>query len=212
MSDSSEPQRLGVLESNVEEMKEELSHNRGELGELKSMMRQLLRANPAGGGPQVEEESGGTGRGAANNDSSGAERASQEGAAGNASFGTTAAAAGGRAGERGFTYSNRVLGGPRPGDLGRMPAVPAGVGPATVMDGGEARDSYPAGIAANDVGGVFPGYTGYRGQPTRVIPPLLKAEKGSFQRFKHDFLPKTNMINISHHFVGEDRLAVPVRW
>ena len=31
----------------------------------------------------------------------------------------------------------------------------------------------------------------------------LKGEKGVFQKFKHEFLLKANMLNISVHFVGQ---------
>ena len=62
------------------------------------------------------------------------------------------------------------------------------------MYSGKARESHLAGIAAHDGGsGVF--NPSFRGQP-RVIPPVLKGEK-YFQTFKHDFLLKANMLDIS---------------
>ena len=48
----------------------------------------------------------------------------------------------------------------------------------------------------------------FHGRP-RVIPPVLKGGKG-FQKFKHDSLLKANMLEISHHFVGQRVRAVPV--
>ena len=43
----------------------------------------------------------------------------------------------------------------------------------------------------------------------RIIPPALKGGKG-FQNFKHDFLLKANMLDISDHLVGQRVRAVPV--
>ena len=59
MSNSSDSRRLEALESNVTEIQ-------GQMSELMSMMRQLTQTRTAGAG-QHEEESGGTGRGAAHN-------------------------------------------------------------------------------------------------------------------------------------------------
>ena len=39
---------------------------------------------------------------------------------------------------------------------------------------------------------------------------MLKAEKGGFQKFKHEFLLKTNMLDVSHYFVGHGMQIVPV--
>ena len=72
---------------------------------------------------------------------------------------------------------------------------------------GEARESHLAGIAAHDGGSVFLNPS-FHGQP-RVIPPVLKGGKG-FQKFKHGFLLKANMLDISDHFVGQRVRAVPV--
>ncbi|CAM9093651.1 unnamed protein product, partial [Pylaiella littoralis] len=91
-------------------------------------------------------------------------------------------------------------------DSGRRPAVPAGVGPITntVERRGEAGDSYPTGIAA-----AFESRSSHDKQH-RVNPPVLRAEKGGFPLFKHEFLLKANHLDISQHFVGEGTRAVPV--
>ena len=57
MSKSNDPQRFEALESNVTE-------KQGQMSELMSMTHQLTQTRTAGFG-QREEESGGTGRGAA---------------------------------------------------------------------------------------------------------------------------------------------------
>ena len=75
------------------------------------------------------------------------------------------------------------------------------------MYSGEARESHLAGIAAHDGGsGVL--NPRFNGQP-RIIPPVLKEGKG-FQKSKHGFLAKVNMLDISDHFVGQRVRAVPV--
>ena len=136
MSDTSEPHRIEVLESNVEEMKAELSHIRAQAEKMMGMMHQLLHAKSADGG-QHDEESGGSGRGDANDDSGGAGRAPrEEGAAGARVGATTANAAKGKI----SSHSNRASDGSRPADdTGRRPEVPAGVGPMINMQRGEAR-------------------------------------------------------------------------
>ena len=53
---------------------------------------------------------------------------------------------------------------------------------------GEAKVPYLAGIAALDEGGGV--LTDSKSLPARVIPPVLEAEKGVFQKFKHEFLLK----------------------
>ena len=53
---------------------------------------------------------------------------------------------------------------------------------------GEAKVLYLAGIAAHDEGGGV--LTDFKSLPARVIPPGLEAEKGGFQKFKHEFLLK----------------------
>ena len=66
-------------------------------------------------------------------------------------------------------------------DTSRRPVLPAGVGPMIDVQRGEARVPYLAGIAAHDeCGGVLS--TDFKSLPARVIPPALKAEKGSFQK------------------------------
>ena len=75
------------------------------------------------------------------------------------------------------------------------------------MYSGEARESRLAGIAAHD-GGSGALNPSFHGQP-RVVPPVLKGGKG-FQKFKHDFLLKANMLGISGHLVGQRVRAVPV--
>ena len=75
------------------------------------------------------------------------------------------------------------------------------------MYSGEGRESHLAGIAAHHGGGGVLNPS-FHGQP-RVTPPVLKGGKG-FQNFKHDFLLKANMLDISDHFVGQRVRAVPV--
>ena len=75
------------------------------------------------------------------------------------------------------------------------------------MYSGEARESYLAGVAAHD-GGSDVLNPSFHGRP-RVIPTVLKEGKG-FQTFKHDFLPKAHMLDISDPFVGQRVPAVPV--
>ena len=67
MSEYNDPQRFEALGSNVTEIQ-------GQMSKLMSMMRQLTQTKTASFG-QREEESGGTGRGAAHNYSGGAGRA-----------------------------------------------------------------------------------------------------------------------------------------
>ena len=74
---------------------------------------------------------------------------------------------------------------------------------------GEARVPYLAGIAAHDEGGGALN-TDPKSLPARVIPPGLKAEKGGFQKFKHEFPVKVNMLDITDHFVGQGMQMVPV--
>ena len=74
---------------------------------------------------------------------------------------------------------------------------------------GEARASYLAGITAFDEG-RYVLRTDFKSLPARVIPPVLKAEKGGFQKFKHEFFLKTNVLDITAHFVDQGMRAVPV--
>ena len=45
---------------------------------------------------------------------------------------------------------------------------------------------------------------------SRVVPPVLKGEKGDFQKLKYEFLLKANMLDISGHFVGQGTRVEPV--
>ena len=52
--------------------------------------------------------------------------------------------------------------------------------------------------------------TDFKSLPARVIPLVPKAEKGGFQKFKHEFLLKTNMLGIYDPFLGQGMQMVPV--
>ena len=98
MSDySSDSRRLQALESNVTEIQ-------GQMSELMSMMRQLTQTRTAGAG-QHKEKSGGTGRGAAHNPSSGAGRVPPTAVTG---YGVTAVGAGRTGGAAAVEATNRV--------------------------------------------------------------------------------------------------------
>ena len=60
-------------------------------------------------------------------------------------------------------------------------------------------DSCLAGIAVHNGDGDLS--FGFQRQP-RVGPFVLKGEKVELIKFKHEFLLKANMLNISGHFVG----------
>ena len=64
-------------------------------------------------------------------------------------------------------------------DTSRRPVIPAGVGPMTDVQRGEARVPYLAGMAAHDKGGGVLS-SDFKSLPSRVIPSVLKAEKGGF--------------------------------
>ena len=51
--------------------------------------------------------------------------------------------------------------------------------------------------------------SGFQRQP-RVVPPVLKGKIGEFQKVRHEFLLKANMLDISGHFVGQGTQVVPV--
>ena len=193
MSDSSEPQRIEALESKMEQ--------------LMGMMSQVLQATSTGDGQRRElMESGNTGRGVAHNESGGASRAppTADTSPGDTAVGAAAAAEGIFLGRRAASEPSR----PGPTiDTSRRLEVPAGVGPRVdaLNNRGEARDSYLAGIAAHDDSG---GVLNLQGQP-RVVPPVLKGGK-DYTKFKHDFLLKANMLDISDHFVGQMLREVPV--
>ena len=148
MTDFSGPHRLEELESKVEKMM--------------NIMSQLLEAKSTSGGQQKkEEESRGTGRGAAHNYSGGAGRASPTADTG---YGITAV--GGATAAEVPVHSRKTASEPtRPADdIGRRPDVPDGVGPTVNMYSGEARESHLAGIAAHDGGsGVL--NPSFHGQP-----------------------------------------------
>ena len=135
--DSSNSRRLQTLESNVTEIQ-------GQMSELMGMMRQLTQTRTAGAG-QHEEESGGTGRGAAHNPSSGAGRVPPTAVTG---YGVTAVGVGRtrNAAEveataaREFTVHDRATS--EPADT--RPVLPTGVGPMIDVRRGEARDLYLA--------------------------------------------------------------------
>ena len=165
MNDACRPQRIEVLKSNVGEMKVEFSHTRAHIEQIMGMRQQLLQAKSADGGQQ-KDEPGGTGRGDANDDSGSPGRAPrEEGAAGASVVATTAIVAM----VRESNHSSRASDGSTPAyDMGRRPDVPAGVGPMVNMQRGGTRDSFPAGIAAHDSGGVLS--SGRQRQPLVVRP------------------------------------------
>ena len=79
-------------------------------------------------------------------------------------------------------YSSRASDEPRPADdTGRRQNVPAGVGPMVNMQRGKSTDSFLAGITVLS--------SGFQRQP-RFVLPVLKGEKGGFQKFEHEFLLK----------------------
>ena len=203
MSDSStDSRRLHTLESSVSEIQ-------GQMNELMGMMRQLTQTRTAGAG-QHEEESGGTGRGAAHNPSSGAGRVPPSAVTG---YGVTAVGVGRTRGAtareataaREFTVHDRATS--EPADT--RPGLPTGVGPMIDVRRGEARDPYLAGLTAYDEGRDVL-RTDFKSLPARVVPPVLKVEKGGFQKFKHEFFLKANMLDITAHFVDQGTRAVPV--
>ena len=160
MSNASGPQRIEVLQSNVGEMKVELSHTRAHIEQMMGIIQQLLQAKSADGGQQ-KEGSGGTGKEDANNDSGGAGRAPREDGAAGARVSATGAT---DAGKRVSNHNNRASGGSKTADdTGRTSEVPAGEGPMINMQRGETRDSFLAGIAAHDSGGVLS--SGFQRQP-----------------------------------------------
>ena len=106
------PQRVEVLESNVGEIKAELSHTRAQMKQMMDMMQKLLQAKSADEGQQ-EEESGSSGRGDANDDSGGAGRALREKGAPGTRVVATAAIAAGR---KNSSHSSRASDGSRAAD------------------------------------------------------------------------------------------------
>ena len=204
MSDTSRPQRTETLESSVRAMKAELSHTRAQIEQMMGRMQQLLQAKSADGGQQ-EGNSGGFGKGDASDGSGGTGRASRKEMTAGARVGATTETAAGR---KMSSHSSRASDGSTPAeDTGQRPEVPAGVGPMTNMQHGEARDSFLAGTAAQDGDIVLS--SDFQRQ-SRDVPPVLKIEKGEFQKFKRKFILKANMLDISGHFVGQRTRVVPV--
>ena len=101
---ASGPQRIEVLESNVGEMKVELTHTKAQIEQMMSMMLQRLQAKSADA-VQQKDKSGSTGRGDTNKDSGGAGRSPREEGATGARVGATTAAAAER---RVSNHSNRT--------------------------------------------------------------------------------------------------------
>ena len=169
-----------------------------------STMRQLTQTRTAGV-DQREVEAGGTGREAAHNHSGGAGRVppTADTGYGATTVGATAAAE--------VPVHSRAASEPgrAADDTSRRPVLPAGVGPMIDVQRGEARVPYLTGIATHDEGGGFLS-TDFKSLPARVIPPVVKAEEGGFQKFNHELLLKTNMLDISDHFVGQGMQMVPV--
>ena len=138
MSDyRSDSRRLQALESNVTEIQ-------GQMSELMGMMRHLTQTRTAGTG-QHKEESGGTGRGAAHNPSSGTGRVPPTAVTG---YDVTAVGVGRTGGAaaveataaREFTVHDRAT-----SELAdTRPVLPTGVGPMIDVRRGEARHPYLA--------------------------------------------------------------------
>ena len=139
------------------------------------MMRQLTQTRTAGVG-QREEESGGTRRGAAHTYSGGVGRVPST-----ADTGYCATAVGATAVAEVPVYSRAAS---DPGrladDTSRRPVLPAGVGPMIVQRG-EARVPYLPAISTHDEGGGVLS-TDLNSLSARVIPPVLKAEKGGVSK------------------------------
>ena len=155
------------------EMKVKLSHTKVQMEQMMRTMQRLFQTKSADGG-QLEEKSGGTGKGDAKDDTGGAGRASREKGAACARVGaTTATAAGGRV----PNHSSRASDGSRPADdLGRRPEVPAGVGPIIYMQRGEAKYFFLAGIAAHDGDGILS--SGFQRQPRCYSTCVERRERG----------------------------------
>ena len=166
MSDCNDLQRFEALESNVTDI-------RGQMSELISMMLQLTQTRTASF--CQEEESGGTRRGTAYNHSGGAGRVPPT-----ADRGYGATALGATAVAEVPAHSRAASEPGRPAaDTSLRPVLPAGVGPMIDVQHGEASVPHLAGIAVHGEGrGVL---TDFKSLPARVIPPVLKAEKGVFR-------------------------------
>ena len=175
MSQHSTSPRLEALESSVSEIQERMS-------ELAGMLRQLTTETRTGGDGRRGEESGGARRDAAHIYSSGTRRGPLTAATGYRVTAVQDEGAGEATAARNFPVHHRAASEPADTRLG----LPTGVGPMIDVRSGEARDPYLAGIAAYDQGRDVL-RAEFKSLPTRVVPPVLKAEKGVFQKFKHDF-------------------------
>ena len=198
MSQHSTSPRLEALESSVSEIQERMS-------ELVGMLRQLTTETRTAGDGRRGEESGGARRDAAHIYSSGARRGPLTAATGYRVTAVQDEGTGEATAARNFPVHHRAAS--EPADT--RPGLPTGVGPMIDVRSGEARDPYLAGITAYDQGRDVL-RAEFKSLPTRVIPPVLKAEKAGFQKFKHEFFLKTNMLDITDHFVGQGMRAVPV--
>ena len=139
-----------------------------------SMMRHLTQTRTASFGQQ-EEESGGTGRGAAHNHSGGAGRVppTADREYGATALGATAVA-------EVLAHSRAASEPGRPADnSSQRPVLPYGVSPMIDVQHGEASVPHLAGIAAHGEGGGV--LTDFKSLPARVIPPVLKAKRGGFR-------------------------------
>ena len=198
MSEHSASPRLEALESSVSEIQERMS-------ELVGMLRQLTTETRTAGDGRRGEESGGARRDAAHIYSSGARRGPLTAATGHRVTAVQDEGTGEATAARNFPVHHRAAS--EPADT--RPGLPTGVGPMIDVRSGEARDPYLAGITAYDQGRDVL-RAEFKSLPTRVVPPVLKAEKAGFQKFKHEFFLKTNMLDITDHFVGQGMRAVPV--
>ena len=198
MSEHSASPRLVALESSVSEIQERMS-------ELVGMLRQLTTETRTAGDGRRGEESGGARRDAAHIYSSGARRGPLTAATGHRVTAVQDEGTGEATAARNFPVHHRAAS--EPADT--RPGLPTGVGPMIDVRSGEARDPYLAGITAYDQGRDVL-RAEFKSLPTRVVPPVLKAEKAGFQKFKHEFFLKTNMLDITDHFVGQGMRAVPV--
>ena len=198
MSQHSASPRLKALESSVSEIQERMS-------ELAGMLRQLTTETRTAGDGRRGEESGGARRDAAHIYSSGTRRGPLTAATGYRVTAVQDEGAGEATAARNFPVHHRAAS--EPADT--RPGLPTGVGPMIDVRSGEARDPYLAGITAYDQGRDVL-RAEFKSLPARVVPPVLKAEKGGFRKFKHEFFLKTNMLDITDHFVGQGMRAVPV--
>ena len=198
MSQHSDSPRLEALESSVSEIQETMS-------ELVGMLRQLTTETRTAGDGRRGEESGGARRDTAHIYSSGTRRVPLTAATGYRVTAVRDEGAGEATAARNFPVHHRAAS--EPADT--RPGLPTGVGPMIDVRSGEARDPYLSGITAYDQGRDVL-RAEFKSLPARVVPPVLKAEKGGFRKFKHEFFLKTNMLDITDHFVGQGMRAVPV--